>query len=174
MRATRLTPAAVAPTASVTLSHDERYRRRGLLTTDQGEEVLLDLPEATELPDGGALVLEDGRHVLIRAAPEVLCEVRGTDPHHLLRLCWHLGNRHLPVAVGTDRLLIRHDHVIEDMLTRLGATVRPVTEPFHPEGGAYGHGRTHGHSHAHDPHADPNAHIPHRHGHGHDHGHDHE
>lgn len=148
----------------LTLPYDGRYRRRGLLTTDQGEEILLDLAEATELRDGDALVLEDGRHILIRAAPERLTEVRGADAHRLLRLCWHLGNRHLPVQVEASRLLIRHDHVIEDMLVGLGATLRPVTEPFSPEGGAYGHGRTHGHSHSHDPHDDPNAHIPHRHG----------
>ncbi|MGB0499463.1 MAG: urease accessory protein UreE, partial [Rubricella sp.] len=44
-------------------------------------------------------------------------------------------------------LLIGRDHVLEDMLVKLGATIRPVTEPFTPEGGAYGHGRTHSHAH---------------------------
>jgi len=164
MRATRTSDADGEPVGVVTLAYDERYRRRGLLRTDAGEEILLDLAEAVELRDGAALVLEDGRQVLIRAAPERLTEVRGADPRHLLRLCWHLGNRHLPVQVEADRLLIRHDHVLEEMLIRLGATLQSVTEPFQPEGGAYGHGRTHGHSHSHDPHDDPNAHIPARHG----------
>jgi len=164
MRAIRISEASEGVAGTVTLAYDDRYRRRGLLTTDSGEEILLDLAEAAELRDGMALELEDGRFILVRAAAEPLTEVRGADPHHLLRLCWHLGNRHLPVQVEADRLLIRHDHVIEDMLIRLGATICAVTEPFSPEGGAYGHGRTHGHSHSHDPHDDPNAHIPHRHG----------
>jgi len=79
----------------------------------------------------------------VRAAPEDLLQVTGDLP----RLCWHLGNRHTPCQIETERLLIRHDHVLADMLERLGATVDKVNEPFTPEGGAYGHGRTMGHSH---------------------------
>ncbi|MBY8974626.1 urease accessory protein UreE [Rhodobacteraceae bacterium NNCM2] len=157
--------------AVVWLTFEGRYKRRGRLRAANGAEYLLDLPEATELRDGDAVVLEDGRHVLIRAAAEPLAEVRA-EGQALARLAWHVGNRHTPCEVHDDRLLIQRDHVLEDMLTRLGATVVHVEAPFQPEGGAYGHGRTHGHSHSHDPHADPNAHIPHRHGAGHDHDHD--
>ena len=149
----------VTPIDTVTLAYDDRYRRRGVLRCDGGLEVLLDLGSATELRDGDALVLEDGRHILVRAAAEPLTEIRGRDAHHLTRLAWHLGNRHLPVEIRTERLLIRRDHVIEDMLGKLGAALTPVAAPFSPEGGAYGHGRTHGHSHSHDPQHDPNAHI---------------
>lgn len=153
----------------VSLAYEQRYRRRGLLHTDSGQEFLLDLPEATELREGDALELEDGRQVLVRAAPEPLAEVRAAGAT-LARLAWHVGNRHTPAQVEAERLLIQRDHVIEEMLTRLGASVTHVEEPFTPEGGAYGHGRTHGHSHSHDPQADPNAHIPHRHDRGPQHG----
>ena len=37
----------------------------------------------------------------------------------------------------------------EAMLRQLGAGVGRVVEPFTPEGGAYGHGRTMGHGHDH-------------------------
>ncbi|MEO1774895.1 MAG: urease accessory protein UreE [Pseudomonadota bacterium] len=147
----------------VTLEREARYRRRGVLTTEAGETLLLDLPEATELEHGALLMLEDGRAVEVRAAPEPLLEIRAEDARHLARLAWHIGNRHLPAEVQADRLLIQRDHVIAEMVRRLGGMVAEVTEPFRPEGGAYGHGRTHGHHHAHDAHADPNAHIPHRH-----------
>lgn len=146
----------------VTLAYDQRYRRRGLLTTQAGSEVLLDLAEATELQDGDSLLLEDGRRIGVRAAAEPLAEVRA-EGAVLARLAWHVGNRHTPAQVEDGRLLIRRDHVLEDMLRGLGATVSHVEEPFRPEGGAYGHGRTHGHHH-HGAHDDPNAHIPHRHG----------
>ncbi|MEM9061271.1 MAG: urease accessory protein UreE [Pseudomonadota bacterium] len=144
----------------VRLDYAARYRRRAVLRTDAGEELLLDLPQARELADGEGLVLEDGRTVVVRAAAEALTEVRGKN---LTRFAWHIGNRHTPCQIDEDRLLIQRDHVLEDMLRRLGATITHVEAPFQPEGGAYGHGRTHGHSHSHDPHADPNAHIPHRH-----------
>ncbi|MEP5515392.1 MAG: urease accessory protein UreE, partial [Bauldia litoralis] len=74
-------------------------------------------------------------------------EIGATDPAHLVRIAWHLGNRHLPTQLLGERLLIRRDHVIEAMLVGLGATVTHVEAPFDPEGGAYGHGETHGHSH---------------------------
>ncbi|MEO0679578.1 MAG: urease accessory protein UreE [Pseudomonadota bacterium] len=142
---------------AVTLDYEARYRRRGRLTTDGGEAVMLDLAEAVQMADGDALALEDGRRVAVRAAAEALIEVRGEDGRHLTRLAWHLGNRHLPVQVEDGRLLIRGDRVLEAMLRRLGARLTPVEAPFTPEGGAYGHGRTHGHSHSHDPHQDPDA-----------------
>ena len=161
-RATGMAPDAGPAALSLSLPYAERYRRRGRLTTDAGEDILLDLPEATELRDGDALLLEDGRRVAIRAAPEPLAEVRATGAA-LARLAWHIGNRHTPAQVEEGRLLIQRDHVLEHMLEHLGATVAHVTEPFRPEGGAYGHGRTHGHGHAPHAHDDPNAHIPHRH-----------
>lgn len=168
-RATALTSGSVQAADAVTLTYEARYRRRGVLRTDAGEEILLDLAEATELREGQALVLEDGRHVAIRAAVEPLTEVRGEN---LARLAWHIGNRHTPAQVEAGRILIQRDHVLEEMLRGLGAQVAHVAAPFSPEGGAYGHGRTHGHSHSHDPHEDPNAHIPHRHAHAHGHAHD--
>lgn len=150
----------VATDDAVLLGYEERYRRRGVLRTEAGEEIMLDLAAAAELRDGDALALEDGRSIAVRAAAEPLTEVRGEN---LARLAWHIGNRHTPCQIASDRLLIQRDHVLEDMLRGLGATVAPIEAPFTPEGGAYGHGRTHSHAHSHDPHADPNAHIPHRH-----------
>ena len=151
--------------ASVLLTYEARYVRRKRMETTRGEAFLLDLPEPTDLREGDALVLEDGRAIRVVAAEEPLAEVRAVG-RTLARLAWHIGNRHTPCEVRADCLLIQRDHVLEDMLRGLGAEVTHVDAPFQPEGGAYGHGRTHGHSHSHDPHEDPNAHIPHRHSHG--------
>jgi urease accessory protein len=170
---------------SITLDYDERHRRRRRYTAAGGTEFLLDLPEATVLGQGDGLRLEGGGYIVVLAAPEPLIEVTAASPAALVRLAWHLGNRHLPAEIAADRILIRHDHVIEAMLRGLGADVRPVDAPFTPEGGAYGehnrdhrhahgaptqdHDRGHDHSHRHD-----HAHgHHHHHGHDHDHGHDH-
>ena len=153
----------------ITLDYDDRFRRRKRFTAEGGLEFLLDLAEAVPLRDGDGLALEGGGYVRVVAAAESLVEVRGRDAEALARLAWHLGNRHLPVAVRGDRLLIRDDHVIVDMLKGLGAQTRAVREPFDPEGGAYGqhnfdyrHPHAHGHSQDHD------------HGHDHDRGHRHD
>lgn len=132
------------PHAQVSLDYDGRFLRRKMLATDDGEAFLVDLAQTKSLDHGGVLVLEDGREIEIVAAPEELLEVTSDN---LLRLAWHIGNRHTPCQIEGNRLLIRHDHVIREMLVKLGAEVRETVEPFTPEGGAYGHGRTHGHAH---------------------------
>jgi len=128
----------------VTLSYDARFLRRKVLTTDAGARFLVDLVQTTSLNAGDAFVLEDGRLIGVEPAVEPLLEVSGPD---LVRLAWHIGNRHTPCQIGSGALLIQRDHVLRDMLEKLGATLREVTQPFTPEGGAYGHGRTHGHAH---------------------------
>jgi urease accessory protein len=143
----------------------------------RGFEFLLDLETATVLRGGDALVLDDNRLIEVVAAPEPLIEIRGNDPQHLIRVAWHLGNRHLPTQITAKGLRIRRDQVIEAMVKGLGARVIEIEAPFDPEGGAYAGG---GHMHAPetDPHHhaahDPSSHDHGDHGHHHDHGHQHD
>lgn len=167
------------PADTVVLDFDDRHRRRMAMTGTRGLAFLLDLEQAVALRGGDALVLEDGRLVEVVAAPEPLLEIRGRDPHHLVRLAWHLGNRHLPTQITAKALRIRRDHVIAEMAQGLGAKVIEIEAPFDPEGGAYApaeQGAHHGHDH--DHHHRAHDHSDHKHDHhdagcGHDHGHDH-
>ena len=135
-------------TDTVTLLFDDRYRRRLRMLGDGGLDFLLDLVEPVVLHTGDGLKLEGGGFVEVKAADEDLVEVRGGDAASFARLAWHLGNRHLPTQIDSDRILIRDDHVIVDMLKGLGAEVRKVRAPFDPEGGAYGqHNHDTGHRH---------------------------
>jgi urease accessory protein len=133
----------------VVLDADERFRRRIVLTAEGGLRFLLDFPEAVPLRGGDGLKLDDGAIVAVVAKPEPLVEVTandGADAAALLRLAWHLGNRHTDVQILGDRLRMRRDHVLEEMLAGLGAVVMPVEAPFEPERGAYhrhGHGGGH-------------------------------
>ncbi|MFN4166551.1 MAG: urease accessory protein UreE, partial [Ferrovibrio sp.] len=171
IRATRvLDPRSFAETVivdRVVLDYDDRHRRRLAMEGVEGTAFLLDLPEAVPLVSDCGLELEDGRVVLVVAAAEPLAEIRTSDPNHMVRVAWHLGNRHLPTQILGTRLRIRRDHVIEDMVRGLGAKVVPIEAPFDPEGGAYGHGTVTGHDHGH---AHDHAHSR-DHGHSHDHGH---
>lgn len=195
LRSTEVLPPGSFPDAAVVdrvvLDYDDRHRRRIAMEGVDGLAFLLDLSEAIPLLSDCGLKLEDGRVVRVVAAAEPLLEVRGQSPDHLVRLAWHLGNRHLPTQILGQKLRIRQDHVIEDMLTGLGAKVRRIEAPFDPEGGAYGlgtvtghdhHGHDHhGHDHGHDHHAHDHKHghahdrhgHDHKHGHSHDHKHDH-
>ncbi len=127
----------------IVLAYDERFLRRKRLTCESGASVMVDLPETVSLNDGDALLTDDGRKLAIVAASEPVVIVKGNLP----RLAWHIGNRHTPCEVTATHLVIRRDHVLENMLQTLGAEVTPTLAPFRPEGGAYGHGRTLGHAH---------------------------
>jgi urease accessory protein len=128
----------------VVLDAGERHRRRVVLRAESGAELLLDLPHATVLHDGDGLVLEDGSVVLVAGRPEALLEITAASPHDLARLAWHIGNRHTDVQVVGDKLRIRRDRVLEEMLRGLGARIAPIEAPFEPEHGAYHHHDDHG------------------------------
>lgn len=150
---------------TITLDRQARHRRRVLLTTDRGHEVMLDLPDATYMAHGDALETENGAFIKIVAAPEALLEIHVHGPIELARIAWHIGNRHTPAEITQDAIYIQPDHVLEEMVMGLGAHVHPVMRPFEPEGGAYGgkgplneshhghsHGSGHGQAHTHDDH----------------------
>lgn len=119
------------------LDYDQRHRRRFRYIAAGGTELLLDLPRATVLNAGDGLKLDDDSIVLVEAAPEALVEVTAADATALLRLAWHIGNRHLPAQLEPSRIIIRDDHVITAMLIGLGAAVRSFQGAFSPESGAY-------------------------------------
>src|SRR5215208_7308823 len=167
-----------APADTIVLDFDDRHRRRMAMTGTRGLEFLLDLENAVALRGGDALVLEDGRLIEVVAAAEPLIEIRGADPLHLVRIAWHLGNRHLPTQIMPKGLRIRRDHVIEAMVKGLGARVIEIEAPFDPEGGAYAEAfhahvpesGSHG-AHDHSPH-EHSAHEHSSHDHGGHHHHD--
>jgi urease accessory protein len=145
-RAGRWNPAAALD--RVVLDAGDRHRRRIVLKGERGTDFMLDLDEAVVLRDGDGIVLDDGTMVLIAGAAEPLLEVAAPTPLGLVRLAWHLGNRHTDVQFAGGTLRIRRDHVLEDMVRGLGSTVTPIEAPFDPEPGS-GHSHDHHHDHGH-------------------------
>jgi len=131
---------------AVTLAFLDRHRRRIRLVADSGAPFLLDLARPQRLTDGDGLELDDGGYVRVRAAPEPVIEIEADHATDLLRIAWHIGNRHLPVQAVEGRLRIRDDHVIADMVVGLGGRIARVEAPFDPEIGAYA-GAAHAHDH---------------------------
>lgn len=168
-RVTSIVPAGQWPNAAaidrVVLDAAERTRRRIVLTGEEGTQILLDFEKPVTLRDGDGLVLDDGSMVRVCGKPEPLVEIAASSPNALARLAWHLGNRHTDVQIVGERLRIRRDHVLEDMLRGLGAALSFLDAPFDPESGAYAGGPIHGHAHGH-------AHGRGDHGHAYNHSHD--
>ena len=161
------------------LPFDSRQKSRLRATLVSGEEVGLMLPRGEILRGGDLVTASDGRVIEIVAEPEKVLHIETKD---LARVAYHLGNRHVPVQVGDGFLRITEDHVLEEMVKKLGAAVTHLEAPFEPEAGAYagghhqhdemGHGgkihdHHHDHEHVHD------GHCGHDHHHHHHHPHDH-
>ncbi|MGD9922927.1 MAG: urease accessory protein UreE, partial [Pseudorhodoplanes sp.] len=117
----------------VTLDADDRQRRRIVLIGQKGTRALLDLDKPVTLRDGDGLMLDDGSVVLVCGLSEPLAEIAATSPREFVRLAWHLGNRHTDVQIVGDRIRIRRDHVLEEMLRGLGAEVTAIEGPFDPQ-----------------------------------------
>jgi urease accessory protein len=142
---------------TLSLSYDRRLHTRQRACLEGGEHIALMLPRGTVLRDGDVLRCEGGRLVQVRAAPECVSHIAARNPIHLARAAYHLGNRHVPTQLGEGFVAYLHDHVLDDMIRRLGLDVSVTSAPFDPEPGAYGHGHEHppdsspasGHSHEH-------------------------
>ncbi len=128
------------------LTFDQREKSRLRATSVGGEEIGVQLRIGTVLSHGDKLQLSDGRVIEVLAAEESLHEVRAESVPALMRIAYHVGNRHVPLQVNDDHLLMLPDHVLKAMVEGLGGAVREVRRPFQPESGAYGHSHVH-HSH---------------------------
>ena len=127
----------------VVLDAVDRLRRRIVLMGEQGTEFMLDFDRPASLRDGDGLVLDDGSIVLVSGAPEPLIEICAHGALDAVRLAWHLGNRHTDVQIVGDKIRIRRDHVLEEMLRGLGAHLAPLEAAFDPEPAAPHHGHAH-------------------------------
>jgi len=164
-----LAPVLLKRAATVELDWDVRQKSRFDATDSAGRLLGVFLPRGTAVRGGDALVAEDGSLIAVKAAPQPVLVVRHCTQHgspfDLLRAAYHLGNRHVPLELQTDRLLLEPDHVLADLLRSMHLIVSEEQTAFEPENGAYAapaHGHGHGHDHAH-----------HDHDHDHDHNHDH-
>ncbi|MBM3352654.1 MAG: urease accessory protein UreE [Betaproteobacteria bacterium] len=160
------------------LPFESRQKSRLKTKLVSGEEVGLMLPRGEVLRGGDLVTASDGRIIEVVAEPEKVVHVTCASAVELAKAAYHLGNRHVPVQVGEGFLRLAADHVLEEMLVKLGATVAHLEAPFEPEAGAYGGG------HRHDQMGHGGKIHDHHHGHGeknvcdrahsHDHGHVHD
>jgi urease accessory protein len=133
--------------AEVALTLEQRARSRLRVILDDGRAAGIVLPRGETLKDGDLLSSDDGLVVRVRAAPERLSTACCDDPLLLARVCYHLGNRHVPLQIEPGRLRWQHDHVLDALVLGLGLEVAVNEAPFEPESGAYGSGGGHGHNH---------------------------
>ena len=128
----------------ISLTYENRFLRRKKLISDEGIEFLVNLSETKSLNSNQAFKFENEDIIVIKSKKENLLQIKSEN---LIKLVWHIGNRHIPCQIEKNRILIQNDAVIKEMILKLQGKITNVSEPFNPEGGAYGIGRTHSHKH---------------------------
>ena len=129
----------------MTLPFELRQKSRQRTVLDDGSEIGLFLPRGSVLRGGDLLLSDNGSVILVQAAAESVSTVTAGDPHLLLRAAYHLGNRHVSLQIAANWLRYQHDHVLDDMVIKLGLEITIELATFEPESGAYHHGH---HNHA--------------------------
>ena len=88
----------------------------------------------------GALLYEDNEKIIcLELLP---CETTRVHVHSMKemgRLCFELGNRHLPLSIAEDSVSSPYDKPTFEYLEKLGFSCERVTEKFTPEIIVHGH-----------------------------------
>lgn len=135
------------PVLELSLEDRQRWRLAAMLPS--GRAVAVILPRTEHMQHGDVLCGEQGERVLVQAAVEELFCIQASSPFELMRIVYHLANRHVRAMLSTAAVWIQPDPVLADMVRRLGGTVTVVQQAFIPEGGAYAAGPGGGHQHHH-------------------------
>jgi len=175
-----LAAALVRRASVVALDWDTRQKSRFEALDSAGRRLAVFLPRGRIVRGGDVLVGEDGSLIRVEALAQPILVVTapaGGDATSaslaLAKAAYHLGNRHVPLEVRADRLVLEPDHVLAEMLVRLGLEIATTSGAFEPEPGAYDAALT-GSGHAHPASAPRDHDHDHDHGHGHGHGHGHD
>jgi urease accessory protein len=127
------------PLLTLSLTAEERTRTRHRFDVPEEQILFFRLPRGIILQDGDFLKAESGELIEILAKPEPVLTVLADNSLTLLRVAYHLGNRHVPVEITPDYLHLKPDSVLAEMLIHLGVEIKEEIKPFQPEVGAYGH-----------------------------------
>jgi len=127
------------PLLTLSLTAEERTRTRHRFDVPEGQTLFFRLPRGIVIQDGDFLKAESGELIQILAKPEPVLTVLADNALTLLRVAYHLGNRHVPVEITPDYLHLKPNSVLAEMLIHLGVEIKEEIKPFQPEAGAYGH-----------------------------------
>ncbi len=125
---------------NLTLSSDQRRIFRGKRKSDCNQELQLQLPRQGKLNDGDILRTNQKKlFVQIIAQKENLIEITAKANLELIKVAYHLGNRHVEIEINENILFTKSDYIIEELLENFDVVFSKVEKKFFPEIGAFHH-----------------------------------
>ncbi len=115
-------------------------------TSQAGEEIGIRLSgqTGTHLQEGDILFADGERVIAVEVPPCDLTVVEVHSMQEMGRLCFELGNRHLPLSIGETQVSVPFDAPTFDHLEKLGFAPRKENAKFSHFMVCHAHG---GHSH---------------------------
>ena len=122
----------------LTLSSDQRRILRGKRNSNCNQEIHLQLPREGKLNDGDILLTNHKNlYVQIIAQKEKLIEITAKTKLDLIKVAYHLGNRHQSLEINENVLLTKSDYIILELLKNFDVIFKKVEKKFFPEIGAF-------------------------------------
>jgi len=116
------------------LTWEQRRWMRGRFTTERGRKIAIALPTGTTPTPGAILYVGADWYLKIEAAVESLLEIIPSDCNEAVKIAFEVGNRHFPLALDANKILIPDDKAMIRLMERLGAHWQRRQAIFDPIG----------------------------------------
>jgi urease accessory protein len=116
------------------LNWEQRRWTRGRFTTDRGRKVGIALPTGTIVAPGAILCVGADWYLKIEAAIESVLAIFPSDYAEAVRIAFEVGNRHFPLALEENRMLVPDDKAMARLMERLGVPWERRQAAFNPVG----------------------------------------
>jgi len=120
------------------LTWEERRWTRKRVRTTGGREIALALPTGTVLRSDDVIAVAEDWYLVVEGRPEPVLVITPRDRQEAIRIAFEVGNRHFPLGVEGDQLIVPDDPAMVHLVERLGTRWergRKVFDPF--QGGAH-------------------------------------
>jgi urease accessory protein len=121
------------------LTWEQRRWVRGRFTTDKGRKIGLALPTGTTLAPDAILWVEQDWYLRVEAATESVLQISPSDYAEAVKIAFEVGNRHFPLAMEENKLLVPDDKAMVRLMDRLGASWERRQAVFNPFGNTESH-----------------------------------
>ncbi len=118
--------------------------KRVLRLRAREREIGVRFEDDTRLRDGDVVYADDRCVIAVTVEPDDVLVCRPATIAQALSVAHALGNRHLPMQIDEDALVVRYDRLVADLFDELGVAYirepRTLAAPFRHANAPHGHG----------------------------------
>jgi urease accessory protein len=114
------------------LTWEQRRWARGRFATAKGRQIALALPTGTTLEPGRTVCVQADWYLTVEAVPEPLLAIHPRNREEAISIAFEVGNRHFPLALDADTLMVPDDPAMFRLLDRTGVPWEKRLAVFNP------------------------------------------